>query len=98
MHNASLFVPEAIAEALRSDLASGLRAIADALDGHHLNGKFVSANSAAGGRYDDRLHLRIVLDVTAPIIQSVDNETLEAKLERSTPMLMRDSEVGPTSG
>ena len=71
MHDASLFVPEIISEALRSDLATGLRTIADALDGHQLDGTFVSANAAAGGGYDDRLHLRIVLDVAAPVIQSI---------------------------
>jgi hypothetical protein len=32
MNNSSLFVPEMISEALRSDLATGLRAIADALE------------------------------------------------------------------
>jgi hypothetical protein len=70
MNNSSLFVPEMILEALRSDLATGLRAIADALDGQQLDGKFVGANAAAGGRYDNRLHLRIVLDMAAPGIQS----------------------------
>jgi len=71
MHNASLLLPETITEALRDDLAAGLRTIADALDGDQLDGKFISANAAAGGRHDDRLHLRIVLDVAAPIIQII---------------------------
>ncbi len=70
MHNASLFLPETITEALRDDLAAALRAIADELDG-----KFISAKAAAGGRHDCRLHLRIVFDVAAPIIQAVVSET-----------------------
>ena len=49
MHDTSLFVPEIIAEALPSDLTTGLRAIAHALVGHQLDGKFVSANAAADG-------------------------------------------------
>ena len=81
MHDASLFVPDTISDALRSDLATGLRAIADALDADQLDGKFVSANAAAGGRYDDRLHLRIVLDVAAPIIQSIAFTPSTLKLE-----------------
>jgi excisionase family DNA binding protein len=36
-------------------VGTGLRTIADALDGHQLDGQFVSANAAAGGRYNDRL-------------------------------------------
>lgn len=71
MRDTSLFLPDTISEALRDDLATGLRAIADALDARKLDGKFVSASAAAGGRHDDRLHLRIVLDVAAPIIQMI---------------------------
>lgn len=71
MREVSLFVPDTISDALRADLATGLRAIADALDARKLDGKFVSASAAAGGRHDDRLHLRIVLDVAAPIIQTI---------------------------
>ena len=81
MYDASLFVPDSISDALRSDLATGLRAIADALDADQLDGRFVSANAAAGGRYDDRLHLRIVLDVAAPIIQSIASIPSRLKLE-----------------
>ena len=81
MLDASLFVPETISEALRSDLATGLRAIADALEGHQLDGKLVRTNAAAGSRYDDRLHLRIVFDVAAPIIQSIASKPSTSKLE-----------------
>ena len=35
-----------------------LRALAGALDIQNLDGKFISASAAAGGRHDDRLHLR----------------------------------------
>ncbi len=79
MRDTSLFLPDTISDALRGDLATGLRAIADALDGRKLDGKFVSASAAAGGRHDDRLHLRIVLDVAAPIIQTIalDGSTLK---------------------
>jgi hypothetical protein len=45
--------------------------IADALDARKLDGKFISASAAAGGRHDDRLHLCIVLDVAALIIQTI---------------------------
>ena len=73
------FLPDTISDALLGDLATGLRAIADALDARKLDGKFVSASAAAGGRHDDRLHLRIVLDVAAPIIQTIalDGSTLK---------------------
>ncbi len=81
MPDASLFVPDSTSDALRSDLATGLRAIADALDANQLDWKFIGANAAAGGRYDDRLHLRIVLDVAAPIIQSIAFTPSTLKLE-----------------
>ncbi len=79
MRDTFLFLPDTISDALRGDLATGLRAIADALDARKLDGKFVSASAAAGGRHDDRLHLRIVLDVAAPIIQTIalDGSTLK---------------------
>jgi hypothetical protein len=54
MRDVSLFVPDTISDALRNDLATGLRAIADALDARKLAGKFISASAAAGGRHDDR--------------------------------------------
>ena len=56
-----------------------LRALADALEIQNLDGKFISASAAAGGRHDDRLHVRIVLDVAAHIIQTIapDGSTLE---------------------
>ena len=79
MQGTSLFIPDTISDALRSNLATGLRALADALDTQNLDGKFISASAAAGGRHDDRLHLRIVLDVAAPIIQTIapDGSTLK---------------------
>ena len=80
MHDASLFVPDTISDALRSDLATGLRAIAEALDAGKLDGKFVNASPAAGGRYDERLHLRIVLDLAAPIIEQLETKTSTKKL------------------
>jgi hypothetical protein len=81
MQGTSLFIPDTISDALRSNLATGLRALADALDTQNLDGKFISASAAAGGRHDDRLHLRIVLDVAAPIIQTIapDGSTLKLK-------------------
>lgn len=81
MQGTSLFIPDTIADALRSNLATGLRALADALDTQNLDGKFISASAAAGGRHDDRLHLRIVLDVAAHIIQTIapDGSTLKLK-------------------
>jgi len=81
MHDASLFLPDTICDSLRANLASGLRAIADALDAQELDGKFIGASAAAGGRYDDRLHLRIVLDVAAPIIGMIAPEAFTLKLE-----------------
>jgi len=79
MQGTSLFIPDTISDALRSNLATGLRALADALDTQNLDGKFISASAAAGGRHDDRLHLRIVLDVAAHIIQTIapDGSTLK---------------------
>ena len=71
MQDSSLFIPESISKALREDLASGLRSLAEALDRHQLAGRFVSAKAAAGGCNDDRMHLRIVLDVAAPIIRAI---------------------------
>ena len=71
MDGAALFIPETISDALRTNLATGLRALADALDAQSLDGKFISASAVAGGRHDNRLHLRIVLDVAAPIIQTI---------------------------
>ena len=56
MHDASLFLPDTISDALRLNLATGLRALADALDTRKVDGKFVSASPGAGGRYDARLH------------------------------------------
>ena len=81
MQGTSLFIPDTISDALRSNLAMGLRALADALDTQNLDGKFISASAAAGGRHDDRLHLRIVLDVAAHIIQTIapDGSTLKLK-------------------
>ncbi len=81
MRDASLFVPERISDALHSDLATVLHAIADALDARKLDAKFVSASPAAGGRHDDRLHLRIVLDVAAPIIQHLPSDASPWKLK-----------------
>jgi hypothetical protein len=81
MDDAALFIPETISNALRANLATGLRALADALDAQHLDGKFISASAAAGGRHDDRLHLRLVLDVAAPIIQTIDTGSSTSKLE-----------------
>jgi len=79
MQGTSLFIPDTISDALRSNLATGLRALADALDTQNLDGKFISASAAAGGRHDDRLHLRIVLDIAAHIIQTIapDGSTLK---------------------
>lgn len=81
MQGTFLFIPDTISDALRSNLATGLRALADALDTQNLDGKFISASAAAGGRHDDRLHLRIVLDVAAHIIQTIapDGSTLKLK-------------------
>ncbi len=81
MHDASLFVPDTISDSLRVNLASGLRALADALDAQELDGKFVSAGAVAGGRYDDRMHLRILLDVAAPVIRMIPPEGSPLKLE-----------------
>ncbi len=71
MDGAALFIPETISDALRTNLATELRALADALDARNLDDKFISASATAGGRYDDRLHLRIVLDVAALIVQTI---------------------------
>ncbi len=81
MHNASLFVPDTISDSLRLNLAIGLRALADALDAQKLDGRFVSANAAAGGRYDDRLHLRIVLEVAAPVVRIIAPKSSKLKLD-----------------
>jgi len=81
MQDTSLFIPESISKALSEDLVTGQRALADALDLHQLDGRFVSANAGAGGRRDDRLHLRIVLHVAAPIIQVTVQGTPPVKLE-----------------
>jgi hypothetical protein len=79
MRDASLFLPDTISEALRGDLATGLRAIADALDARKLDGKFVSASAAAGWTTRRPTALRIVVDVAAPIIQTIalDGSTLK---------------------
>ena len=69
-----LFLPETISEALDANLATGLRAIADALDSGRLDGKHLGTIAAAGGSRDDRIHLRVSLDLAAPIIQSDDLE------------------------
>lgn len=89
MHDASLFLPDTISDALRVNLASGLRALADAVNAQELDGRFIGASAAAGGRYDDRLHLRIVLDVAAPIVQLIAPEpyTLKLKTEPDRPQL-----------
>ena len=72
MHGTSLFLPDAIEDALRSNLASGLRAIADAIANKQLDGTFLGSIAAAGGKYDDRIHLRITIDVAAPILKSME--------------------------
>ena len=89
MHDASLFIPESISDALRSGLPTALRAIADALDAGKVDGKFVSASPAAGGRYDERLHLRIVLDLAAPIVEHLEPETSTRKLEARSSAIAR---------
>jgi hypothetical protein len=81
MHDASLFLPDTISESLHTNLANGLRALADALDAQELDGKFIRASAVAGGRYDDRLHLRIVLDVAAPVLRSIPPAGSILKLE-----------------
>ena len=81
MQGTSLFIPDTISDALRSNLATGLRALADALDTQNLDGKFISASAAAGGRHDDRLHFRIVLDVAAHIIQTIAHDGSTLKLD-----------------
>ena len=81
MQNASLFLPDTISDALRVNLASGLRALADAFDAHELDGEFLGSNAMAGGRYDDRLHLRIVLDIAAPVVRMITSESSTLKLE-----------------
>ncbi len=50
MYDASLFLPDTISDSLRINLASGLRAIADAFDTQQLDGRFISESVAAGGR------------------------------------------------
>lgn len=72
-----LFLPDTISEALDTDLASGLRAIADALDGGHLDGRHLSTMAAAGGSHDERIHLRVSLDLAAPIVQHEADEVAE---------------------
>ncbi len=72
-----LFLPETISEALDTNLATGLRAIADALDSGHLDGKHLGTIAAAGGSHDDRIHLRVSLDLAAPILQRDDLEDAE---------------------
>jgi hypothetical protein len=81
MQNASLFLPDTIADSLRINLASGLRALADALDAEELDGEFLSANAMAGGRYDDRLHLRIVVDIAAPVVRMIASGSSALKLK-----------------
>lgn len=81
MHNASLFLPDAISDSLRVNLANGLRALADSLDAQELDGKFIGASAAAGGRYDNRLHLRIVVDVSAPVVRRIAPEASTLKLD-----------------
>ena len=94
MHDASLFVPDTISDALRSDLATGLRAIADALDAGKLNGKFVGTSPAASGRYDERLHLRVVLDLAAAIVEQLEPETSTKKLEARSSAIVRPESTG----
>ena len=72
-----LFLPETISEALDTDLATGLRAVADALDSGQLDGKHLGTIAAAGGSRDDRIHLRVTLDLAAPILQRDDDEGVE---------------------
>lgn len=80
MRDTSLFIPDAISDALRTDLASGLRAIADAIDRRELEGRYISSNVGAGGRNDERLHLRIVFDFAAPIVRSLREQADSARL------------------
>ncbi len=72
-----LFLPETISEALDTNLANGLRAIADALDGGPLDGKHLGAIAAAGRTHDDRIHLRVTLDLAAPIVRLDADEVVE---------------------
>ncbi len=93
MHDASLFLPDTISDSLRVNLASGLRALADALEAQELDGKFVGASAAAGGRYDNRLHLRIVVDVSAPIVRMIASEPSTLNLPGDTPKQGRSSSL-----
>jgi hypothetical protein len=81
MHDTFLFIPDAIEDALRSDLESGLRGIADAVASKQLDGTFLGAIAAAGGRNDDRIHLRITIDLAAPILRSMESSPSTFKLE-----------------
>lgn len=81
MSNTSLFVPDAISAALRDNLAAGLRELADALDARDLDGKLISAVPGAGGRYDDRLHLRVLLDIAGPVVQALSPPASTWKLD-----------------
>ncbi|WP_263385887.1 hypothetical protein [Granulicella arctica] len=80
MRDTSLFLPDAIEDALRSNLESGLRSLADAIASKQLDGTFLGSIAAAGGRNDDRIHLRITIDVAAPILRSIVSSASTLKL------------------
>ena len=80
MPDTSLFMPDTITAALQANLAAGLRALADALDAGELDGRFFNAVPGAGGRSDDRLHLRIVFDVAAPVVRTLASASSISKL------------------
>ena len=70
MHDTSLFVPETFQKRCEVTWLQAYARLPMHSTAISSTEKFVSANAAAGGRYDDRLNLRIVLDGAAPIIRS----------------------------
>ena len=80
MHD-RLFLPETISDALDTNLANGLRAIADALDSGQLSGRHLGTIAAAGPRHDERIHLRVSLDLAAEILQTDGEAVLEQRGE-----------------
>ena len=80
MHD-RLFLPETISDTLDSNLANGLRAIADALDSGQLSGRHLGTMAAAGPPHDERIHLRVSLDLAAEILQTDEEPVLEQRGE-----------------
>jgi len=68
--------PTEIELALKQDLATGLRKIADEIEAGRMEGKFWKMQgNGMTPRYDQRAHMLVTIDIAAPLRQQLETET-----------------------